>query len=343
MKNTNPTGLFDEHFLLERLTKLKDPLVKLNSLINWELFRPTLDRALVNTTKDKSKGGRPPFDNILMFKILILQSIYNLSDDQIEYQIHDRRSFMRFLGLKASDKVPDSKTVWLFREKLVQNELMEELFSCFHARLEEQGLFTQEGRMVDATFVEVPKQRNTRDENKAIKAGEKPEGWSEHKQPQKDTDARWTKKNNENFYGYKNHVKSDRKSKLILSYEVTHAAVHDSQVLKDLLDSGDAGLELHADSAYSGKKQKKVINNKKMKSRVHEKGKRGKPLTEKQKKKNTEKSRIRATSEHIFGFMENSMNQIFTKVIGYQRVALKIGLQNLTYNIFRSTQLKPTL
>ena len=115
MKNINPLGMFDEHFLLEKLTKLKDPLVKLEAHIDWKIFKPILD-VVFSQPQNSSNAGRPPFDRILMSKILILQSLYNLSDDQIEYQIIDRLTFKRFLGLKASDRVPDSKTIWKFRE-----------------------------------------------------------------------------------------------------------------------------------------------------------------------------------------------------------------------------------
>ena len=116
MKNVNPLGLFDEHFLMEKLTKLGDPLQKLSNYIDWNIFKSPIDKAFTGKTKDQRKGGRPPFDKLVLFKALLIQSLYNLSDDQLEYQITDRVSFKRFLGLKKSDKVPDSKTFWHFRE-----------------------------------------------------------------------------------------------------------------------------------------------------------------------------------------------------------------------------------
>ena len=342
MKNVNPLGLFDEHFLLERLTKLKDPLMKVNKHIDWELFSHILNQAFIDSDKDATKGGRPPFDLMMMFKIQILQGIYNLSDDQMEYQITDRRSFMRFLGLKISDKVPDSKTIWYFRETLIEKGVIEKLFERFNAALDQQGVFANAGRMVDASFVEAPRQRNTRDENKQVKSGQTPEQWKEqpHKLSQKDVDARWTKKNNTTFYGYKNHVKADTKTKLVVDYLVTDASVHDSQALEDLLNEKDKAQELYADSAYTGENQEKVISKNKMKNKVHEKGYRGKPLTEKQKDNNTEKSRTRARVEHIFGFVENSMNGSIVRTIGIVRAEAKIGMMNLVYNIFRCVQLK---
>lgn len=342
MKNINPLGLFDEHFLLERLTKLNDPLIKLNKHIDWNIFSPVLNQALIDSNKDETKGGRPPFDKLMMFKIIILQGIYNLSDDQMEYQITDRRSFMRFLKLKTSDKVPDSKTIWNFRETLIEKGVIGKLFERFNTALDQQGIFANEGRMVDASFVEVPRQRNTREENKEIKSGQTPEQWKEkpHKLSQKDVDARWTKKNNQTFYGYKNHVKADTKTKLILTYHVTDASVHDSQTLGNLLNEKDKKQDLYADSAYTGEDQEKIIRKIKMKNKVHEKGYRGKPLTEKQKNNNTEKSRTRARVEHIFGFVENSMNGSIVRTIGIVRAEAKIGMMNLVYNIFRCVQLE---
>jgi IS5 family transposase len=345
MKNVNPLGLFDEHFILERLTKLNDPLIKLNKHIDWNIFSPVLNQALIDSEKDETKGGRPPFDILMMFKILILQGMYNLSDDQMEYQITDRSSFKRFLELKTSDKVPDSKTIWNFREVLIEKGVIEKLFERFNAALDQQGIFANEGRMVDASFVEAPRQRNTRDENKQVKSGQTPEQWKEqpHKLSQKDVDARWTKKNNQTYYGYKNHVKADTKTKLVVDYLVTDASVHDSQALEDLLNDKDEAQELYADSAYTGEKQEKVITKNKMKNKVHEKGYRGKPLTEKQKDDNTEKSRTRARVEHIFGFVENSMNGSIIRTIGIVRAAAKIGMINLVYNIFRCVQLKKVI
>jgi len=226
MKNINHRGFFDEEFRLEKLSKQKDPLVKLSQIIDWELFRTILES--IFKKEAKGKGGRPPYDYVMMFKTLILQRYYNLSDDQIEYQILDRLSFMRFLSLKLSDKVPDSKTVWHFREQLTKAGKVEAMFERFNEVLAEKGLMAEEGSMIDASFVEAPKQRNSKKENKQIKEDKIPDAWEEtpHKLAQKDTDARWTKKNGVNYYGYKDHVKADTKSKLIKTYKVTDASVN---------------------------------------------------------------------------------------------------------------------
>lgn len=308
----------------------------MNQGIDFELFRDLLETKLSKFAKDK--GGRPPFDYVLMFKILILQRYYNLLDDQEEYQINDRMSFMRFLDLTIADDIPDSKTVWHFREQVKDLNLAEDLFALFLSKLEALNLVINEGKIIDASFVEVPQGRNTREENKQIKNGETPDSFKEnpHKASQKDIDARWTQKNNVNFFGFKNYVKQDAGSKLITKYVVTDASVHDSQATDYLLDEKDIDEPFFADSAYIGESQEKIIRNKEMLDCVCEKGYRNKPLTEEQKESNKEKSRIRSRVEHFVGFLEMSMNGMYIQCIGLKRANTIIGLMNLTYNMYRS-------
>jgi IS5 family transposase len=273
----------------------------------------------------------------MKFKALILQRLFNISDEQLEYQIIDRMSFMRFLGLTMADDVPDRTTIWTFREQLKHAGVVKELFDMFNIELDKQGIIAHEGSIIDASFVEVPKQRNNRDENKSIKEGEIPESWLKEEKKsfrsQKDTDARWTKKNNQVHYGYKNHVKVDSKSKIITDYIVTDASVHDSQALESLVNESDQGLPLYADSAYVG--QEEMLSELKIRNFIHEKGYRNRPLTESQKSSNKKKSETRVRVEHIFGFMQNSMRGKWIKTIGVTRAGTLTGLNNLTYNICR--------
>lgn len=339
-KRSKAIGFFDEDFRLSKLTKLGDPLERLSQGIDFEMFRPLLEERLY--VEAKYKGGRPPFDYVLMFKILILQRYYNLSNDQTEYQICDRLSFMRFLGLTLADDVPDSNTIWNFRERLVDLSLVEELFMLFVKQLETLGLVVNEGKIVDASFVDVPRQRNSREENKEVKSGKTPESWNQNpnKLHQKDLDARWTKKNDEKHFGYKNHAKCDSGSKIITKYAVTDAAVHDSQAFLDLIDEKDEGQYLFADSAYVGKEtHEKLKKEKKVNPRICEKGYKNNPLTDEQKQNNKEKSKTRVRVEHIFGFVENSMNGSFIRTVGIERAKATIGLMNLTYNLFRKLQI----
>jgi IS5 family transposase len=332
-------GFFDQDFRLRKLSKLGDPLEKLKLGVDFDIFRALLEEKL--SIQAKGKGGRPPYDYVLMFKISILQQYYGLSDDQAEFQINDRMSFMRFLDLTISDDIPDSKTIWNFSEKLKDLDLVKPLFELFSKELNRLGLIVNEGKIIDASFVEAPRQRNNREDNKHIKTtGTAPKEWDNkpNKKRQKDIDARWTKKNFQNYYGYKNHAKIDGKSKLIDDYTVTDASVHDSQEMDNLLNEKDKEQELYADSAYVG--QVEVLKKHEVIDRIHEKGYKNKPLTEEQKKSNTEKSKTRVRVEHIFGFMENSMGSMFFRKVGIKRAEVTIGLMNLTYNMFRKIQLE---
>ena len=330
-------GFFDQDIRLSKLSQLGDPLERLNQGVDFEIFRELLETCLHK--ESKGKGGRPPYDYILMFKILILQRYYNLSDDQTEYQINDRMSFMRFLNLTISDDIPDSNTIWNFSEKLTDLGIVKELFDLFGSELNRLGLIVNEGKIIDASFVEAPRQRNNREDNKKIKQGNAEDLWKEqpNKKRQKDIDARWTKKNFQNYYGYKNHAKVDAKSKLIDNYSVTDASMHDSQTLDDLLQDQDKGQDLYADSAYVG--QEDTLDKYQVKDQIHQKGYKNKPLTEQQKSTNTEKSKTRVRVEHVFGFMENSMGSMFFRKVGIRRAETTIGLMNLTYNMFRKIQL----
>src|ERR1051326_3509109 len=205
-----------------------DPLAQLSRYIEFEQFRPELEGAwLPDSTK--RPGGRPRWDSVLMFKILLLQRLYSLSDEQAEYQLSDRASFRGFLGLDAAEAVPGAKTIWRYREQLAQQGTLERLFAAFNQHLAARGVITRSGSLVDASFVTVPRQRNTREENAQLKEGRTPPEWKNHapRLAQKDQQARWTRKGPDTFFGYKNHVKVDRTSKLIVDYRVTPASVND--------------------------------------------------------------------------------------------------------------------
>jgi transposase, IS5 family len=326
-------GFFDVENRLENLSKQGDPLEVLNRVVPWDIFRETLDQ--VRIKERKSKAGRKPFDVILMFKILILQSMYNLSDDAVEYQICDRLSFMRFLNLSLGARVPDAKTVWLFREQLGKAQLVQPLFEQFDTYLRVNGFAAQKGQIVDASLVQTPKQRNSREENKQIKSDEEPEGWSAQKARQKDVDARWTKKNSKTYYGYKNHIQVDAKHKFIRDCAVTNAAVHDSQVFEQLLDEYNSSRDVWADSAYQSKASVEKLEDKNFRPKIQRKGKRGKALTPREIKGNTTRSRTRSRVEHIFGAQLVRAGNLLLRSIGLERAKINITLRNLSYNMGR--------
>jgi len=332
---------------LERLSKLGDPLEKINRKINWEIFRNPIENAI---RKDMSKGGRPPFDAILMYKITMLQQWYGLADMAAEYHINDSLSYMRFLGLEIGDKVPDGNTIWDFKEALKEKEVDRKLFDLFNEMLEEQGIITHKGSIIDATFVTVPIRHTTKTDNEHLKSDEELEDLpaksaerqangeiknAENVEAQMDMDARWAKKGDESFFGYKDHVKCDSDSKIITDFSVTDASVHDSQELVGLVDGKDNDLKL--DSGYVGEDLEKEIlaSFPHIKINVCARAYRNTPLTDEDKAKNKIIAHTRARIEHIFGYMTRFMAGITSRVHGHARVKRDITAKNLAYNIKR--------
>lgn len=332
-------SLFDLENRYASLSKTGDPLERLNAVIDWEIFRSILER--IDHKERKSKAGRKPTCRILMFKMLILQRLHGLSDERLQYQVTDRLSFMRFLGVELAGNVPDARTVWTFREALKENHLADALFDRLNRALGELGIELKSGQIIDATFVPVPIQRNGRENNALIKAGAVPIAWGQdaeqpNKLAHKDTDARWTKKGGQSHYGYKNHINIDKDTKLIASHACTAASVHDSQVLGAVLrDAGAGGKEVWADSAYRSEEQECSLKESEHTSQINERAYRGKPLSADQDISNKAKSRVRARIEHVFGHMENSMGGLFVRSIGIARARMGVALMNLAYNLSR--------
>ena len=149
MKYHNPKKEADLFSMLDHqreVTGTVKGINKLNAVIDWELFRKDLECLLGYDRRDASKGGRPPFDPLLMLKVLVLQKYYGLSDDETEFQIKDRFSFMEFLGLQAGDSVPDAKTIWDFKQLLEKEGRCgsRKLFERFTGLLEQHGLIARE-------------------------------------------------------------------------------------------------------------------------------------------------------------------------------------------------------
>src|SRR6202045_1351899 len=180
-------GFFDLNRRYESLIEKNDPLVAIAAMVPFESFRPKLKAALIkgelrrSEAERKNSAGRKPWDEVVIFKALGLQALYNLSDDQAEYQLRDRFSFLRFLGLELEDAVPDAKTLWLYREALAKAGAVKELFDLFDGFLKDKG--SRQGRADHRCDDRVgAKQHNsvTRtfgSREETIKEGETPEDW----------------------------------------------------------------------------------------------------------------------------------------------------------------------
>jgi IS5 family transposase len=348
-------GLFDVDARLRELSAKGDDLERVNALVDFEAFRPELERAVPRA--DRAKGGRPPYDHVLMFRILILQASHSLSDERSEYLIKDRLSFMRFLGLSLADRVPDANSIWNFREALTQAQIdgvpaIEALFRRFDAQLRAAGYIAMGGQIIDATVVAAPKQRNTEEEKRALREGRIPVEWASRpaKLAQKDRDARWTVKHSKArpagdsrakrvdiaipMFGYKNHVGIDRRHGLIRTWTATDAARHDGAQLPGLLDKTNTASGVWADTAYRSAKNEAHLAASGFKSRIHRKKPQGKPMPRRTARANAAKSEVRAHVEHVFARQKGPMALVI-RTIGLARAKVKIGLANLVYNMRR--------
>ena len=154
-KNQQNSSLFEQESTVQSLSEMGNPLEFISDIVDFELFRPTLEAHLLNEER-KSNAGRRPIDPVLMFKVMFLQRLYGLSDEQAEYQIKDRTSFREFLGILTVTDVPDARTIWKYRESLSKSGGYDTMFRNFYNHLETLGLIVHEGKMIDASFVVAP-------------------------------------------------------------------------------------------------------------------------------------------------------------------------------------------
>ena len=351
-------GFFDVDDRLKRLSDLGDQLEAFQAAVDFEIFRADLMSALAYS--DGAQGGRPPFDAVMMFKILVIQAANNLSDERTEFLINDRLSFMRFLGLGLSDRVPDARTIWLFRERLTKADVIKALFDRFDAALRASGYIAMSGQIVDASLIAAPKQRITQEEKQAIKEGRVPEAWKDKpaKLRQKDRDARWTVKFSKAkeradgtkppvdiaipTFGYQNHVSIDGGFGFIRKWAATDAAAYEGARLREgLLDKTNTSRKVWADTAYRSKANEAFMEKNGFVSRVHRKKPKGKPMPEAVRRANNAKSKIRSRVEHVFAAQKDRMD-LFVRTIGIARATTKIGMANLVYNIKRLMFLQRT-
>ncbi|WP_027289866.1 IS5 family transposase [Rhodovibrio salinarum] len=344
-------GFWDVEDRLRQLSARGDPLEKLSATVDFELFRPDLKAAV--GPRDVSKGGRPPFDIVLKFRMLVLQALHGLSLDQTEYLVRDRLSWMRFCRLGPGDVVPDANTLWDFRELLIAAGALDALFARLDKAITEAGYLPMSGQIIDATLVAAPRQRNTDGEKAAIKAGKRArEIWPEKpaKARQKDVDARWTVKVSKAkpaedgtpridiaipTFGYKSHISMDRRHGIIRRQKVTDAAAHDGARLREgLIDTTNTASDVWADSAYRSVENESYLAGIGKVSRIHRRKPKGKPMPRQMAKANARKSAVRAAIEHPFAHQKGPMRLVI-RTIGLARAEAAITLANMVYNMKR--------
>ena len=285
----------------------------------------------------------------------MLQALYSLSDDATEFQIKDRLSFQRFLGLGLDGTVPDATTVWLFRERLVKAKAIDKLFARFDAALTDRGYLAMGGQIIDATVVPAPKQRNTEAEKAAIKEGRVPEAWQAKpaRLRQKDRDARWSVKYTKAkvkeggdpkafkpvdlaipMFGYKNHIAIDRAHGLIRTWDASAANAHDGARLPELVSKNNTASGIWADTAYRSKKNEAFLAKGMFTSHIHQKKPQRRLMPEHIARANAKRSAVRSAVEHVFAGQKYRMG-LLVRTIGIARARIKIGMANLAYNFQR--------
>lgn len=336
-------SLFAEHERETRRTLIGDPLVGLTKHVDFEALAASIDAAAPRPSR--AKGGRPPYSTLLMVKILVLQQLYNLADDALEYQLLDRRSFLQFLDLTESSSIPDAKTIWLFRDRLAQAGAGTLVFDQVQQQLQRHGYLARCGQIVDASLVQAPVQRNKREEADTVKEGTMPVGWKPHKRAQKDVDARWTKKHGKNHFGYKLHASVDKRCKLIRKLAVTDAAVSDSTVFEQLLDPSNTSRDVYADRGYPSAEREKSLSEAGWRVQIQRKGTAQRAISQTQKQRNRRIATPRARVEHVFGALAQ-MGGKLVRCKGIVRATLSLHLKAAAYNLkrlvfLRESGLKP--
>lgn len=367
-------SLFALDFTIQELERFGDnPLIRLiKDDVDFEDHRPLIERAVASwRTKQKAKrfassqkrslgslfkedqlpkddspkqpihlsrAGRPAFDPVLMFRVAFYCAFSKKSDRAVAQEILDSATLQKFLKIAPGTQI-SPQAIWDYRECFANSEVGEFIFSKHLQEMQDSGLVDEKEDMIlDGSFVEAPRQRNTREENQAIKEGRGDGLWIDcpAKKRQKDVHARWTKKNDQTYYGYKMHALVGAVSKVILHVSTTAANVHDSRALAWMLnEEEDAGRTLFADSAYSGKNLEELTRSFNVNPCFCEKGYANTPLTELQQKLNHLKSKIRCRIEHVFGYIETVFKGSFVRSIGLKRAAFHSWLTALAYNVFR--------
>jgi IS5 family transposase len=344
-------GFWSVEDRLRELSAQGDPLEKLLEIVDFELFRAVLNEAV--GSMDRPRGGRPPFDAVLKFKMLYLQAQHGLSFEATEHLVRDRLSWMRFCGLSIADPVPDANTLWDFREALIEADALDQLFARLAQAIKDAGYLPMSGQIVDASLVAAPRQRNTDAEKAAIKAGKTAaEIWPDEpaKAAQKDTDARWTLKTSKGkveadgtikrdlaipAFGYKSHIGIDRRHGFIRRQKVTDAAAHDGARLREgLIDPTNTASDVWADTAYRSKTNEDYLADRGKRSQIHRRKPTGKPMPKRTAKANARKSKVRAKIEHVFAQQKHRM-KLTIRGIGIKRAEATIMMANIAYNLGR--------
>ena len=289
----------------KKVSELGDKVAEFDTLIEWECFRPLIGDLYSNTSE---QGGRPNFDEILMVKLLVLQSMYGLSDPELERLANDRISFLKFLGFP--EKIPDQSTIWYFRERLIKNKKLELIWEELRRQENVLGLKIKKGTIQDATFI-------TADPGHA--PADKPRG--DLAKTRRSKEGTWTKKNSKSYFGFKVHSKEDCDYGLIWEIQTSTASLHDSQI--DLSKEGEV---VYRDKGYFGVKPLGFDATMKRGIRNH-------PIGIWDKLRNKRIARKRSPGERPYAVIKTVFKSAHTMVTTITRVHAKMIFAAMSFNI----------
>jgi len=326
------SDLFASEHHRQQIDRLGDPLVEIESYIDFVALAGEVDRIAPRPVS--AQGGRPPFPTETMVRILVLKRLYNLSDEQMEYQLLDRMSYQRFCGLSQAVNIPDRTTIWTFENRIGEVGAKALFGDGVSAQLLKKGYIARGGQIIDATLVPAPKQHNSRGEKALIEQGAMPASWRPAKRRQKDLDATWTKKHGKSHFGFKLSINVDKKYKFIRRLETDTASTHDSQHFDNVFDTGNTSRAVYADRGYPSEAREAWLKENGFRNQIQRKGKRSKPLSDCQQGRNHRIAKTRARVEHVFAAIEQ-MGGKMIRTIGQARANFAMTMMVACYNLKR--------
>ncbi|KQV47460.1 IS5 family transposase [Duganella sp. Root336D2] len=331
------TSLFADQEREAKLNKLGDALQVLEQHVDFKALAAEVDRAAPRPCRER--GGRPPFPTELMVRVLLIQQLFNLSDEQMEFQLLDRLSYQRFVGLRSSSQIPDRTTIWTFKERLIAAGASESIFDAVNRQLAKHGFIARGGQMIDASFVQVPKQSMDKEEKAIVAQDAMPADWKPAKRRQKDIDARWTKKHGKSYFGYKLSANADKRYKLIRKIKISTASEHDTLHFEEVLDPANTSRDVYADKGYVDGGREAHLRGQGWRMHIQRKGHKGKPLSEAQERRNRRIASPRARVEHVFAGLAQMGGKVM-RSIGLARATLHLNWKVAAYNLQRLSYLK---
>ena len=331
------TSLFADQEREAKLNKLGDALQVMEQYVDFSALAAEVDRAAPRPSRER--GGRPPFPTEMMVRVLLIQQMHNLSDEQMEFQLLDRLSYQRFVGLRSSSQIPDRTTIWTFKERLIAAGASESIFDAVNRQLAKHGYIARGGQMIDASIVPAPKQSIGKEEKEIVREGAMPIEWKPAKRRQKDIEARWTKKHNKSYFGYKLSANADKRYKLIRKIKISTASEHDTLHFEEVIDPDNTSRDIYADKGYVDGEREARLKEQGWRMHIQRKGTKDKPLSEAQERRNKRIAKPRARVEHVFAGLAQLGGKVL-RSIGLARATLNLNWKAAAYNLQRLSYLK---